>query len=81
MCIRFGMVSMDTDVEELLALVTRTGTDLDEQVDHFQNMEEMVRKGIQQAQSGTYSSHFVTNPEFSIQDCFFVKSETYICIL
>ena len=51
MCIRFGMVSMDTDVEELLALVTRTGTDLDEQVDHFQNMEEMVRKGIQQAQS------------------------------
>jgi len=51
MCIRFGMVSMDTDVEELLALVTRTGIDLDEQVNHLQNMEEMVRKGIQQAQT------------------------------
>ncbi len=31
-CIRFGMVSADTDVEELLALVVRTGTELDEQV-------------------------------------------------
>jgi len=51
MCIRFGMVSMDTDVEELLALVTRTGIDLDEQVNHLHDMEEMVRKGIQQAQS------------------------------
>ena len=36
MCIRFGMVSMDTDVEELLALVTRTGMDLDEQVNKLQ---------------------------------------------
>ena len=51
MCIRFGMVSMDTDVEELLGLVTRTGMDLDEEVNQYQNMEEMVRKGIQQAQS------------------------------
>lgn len=32
MCIRFGMVSMETDVEELLALVTKTGTELDQQV-------------------------------------------------
>ena len=31
-CIRFGMVSMDTDVEELLKLVIRTGIELDEQV-------------------------------------------------
>jgi hypothetical protein len=31
-CIRFGMVSSDTDVEELLGLVVRTGTELDEQV-------------------------------------------------
>ena len=32
MCIRFGMVSMETDVEELLALVVNTGKQLDEQV-------------------------------------------------
>ena len=32
MCIRFGMVSMETDVEELLALVVNTGKHLDEQV-------------------------------------------------
>jgi hypothetical protein len=30
--VRFGMVSMDTDVEELLALVVKTGVDLDDQV-------------------------------------------------
>ena len=32
LCIRFGMVSMETDVEELLALVINTGKQLDEQV-------------------------------------------------
>ena len=32
MCIRFGMISADTDVEELLSLVVRTGTELDDQV-------------------------------------------------
>lgn len=51
MCIRFGMVSMETDVEELLALVTKTGQDLDEQVNQLQNMSEIVRKGIEQAQN------------------------------
>ena len=42
---------METDVEELLALVTRTGVDLDEQVNKLQNMSELVRKGIEQAQT------------------------------
>ena len=37
-CIRFGMVSADTDVEELLSLVVRTGTELDEQVKLFFNI-------------------------------------------
>ena len=32
LCIRFGMVSMETDVEELLALVVNTGSQIDEQV-------------------------------------------------
>ena len=35
LCIRFGMVSMETDVEELLALVINTGKQLDEQVNNF----------------------------------------------
>ncbi len=51
MCIRFGMVSMETDVEELLSLVIRTGTELDEQVNKLQSMSELVRKGIEQAQT------------------------------
>ena len=37
-CIRFGMVSMDTDVEELLKLVIRSGIELDEQLAQLQNM-------------------------------------------
>ena len=51
MCIRFGMVSMETDVEELLGLVTRTGLELEDQVHKLQSMSEMVRKGIEDAQN------------------------------
>ena len=51
MCIRFGMVSMETDVEELLGLVTRTGLELEDQVHKLQSMSEMVRKGIEEAQN------------------------------
>ena len=32
MCVRFGMVTMDTDVEELLSLVINCGKDIDEAV-------------------------------------------------
>ncbi len=32
MCVRFGMVSMETDVEELLKLAIKSGIELDEQV-------------------------------------------------
>ena len=51
MCIRFGMVSMETDVEELLGLVTRTGLELADQVHTLQSMSEMVQKGIEDAQN------------------------------
>jgi len=51
MCIRFGMVSMETDVEELLGLVLKSGTDLDDKVYQLQNMSELVKKGIEQAQT------------------------------
>lgn len=43
------MVSMETDVEELLALVVNTGSQIDEQVVQLSQMSELVRKGIVQA--------------------------------
>ncbi|TRY79717.1 hypothetical protein TCAL_01984 [Tigriopus californicus] len=49
-CIRFGMVSMETDVEELLALVIKTGITLDQQLAQLKNMSEVIQKGIEQAQ-------------------------------
>ena len=49
-CIRFGMVSADTDVDELLKLVIKSGVQLDEQLAQLQNMSEVVQKGITQAQ-------------------------------
>ena len=47
---RFGMVSMETDVSELLTLVVKTGIELDEQVAQLNNMGEVIRRGIEQAQ-------------------------------
>lgn len=44
------MVSMETDVEELLALVIKSGMALDEQLAQLQNMSAVIRKGIEQAQ-------------------------------
>ena len=45
------MVSMETDVSELLTLVVKTGIELDEQVAQLNNMGEVIRRGIEQAQS------------------------------
>lgn len=50
MCVRFGMVTMETEVEELLNLVINTGRDIDEAVSQLQTMSEVVRKGVEQAQ-------------------------------
>ena len=44
------MVTMETDVEELLSLVINTGRDIDEAVAQLQTMSEVVKKGVQQAQ-------------------------------
>ena len=44
------MVSMETDVSELLTLVVKTGNELDEQVAQLNNMGEVIRRGIEQAQ-------------------------------
>jgi len=50
MCVRFGMVTMDTDVEELLHLVINCGRDIDEAVSQLESLTEVVKKGMQQAQ-------------------------------
>lgn len=44
------MVTMDTDVEELLTLVINTGQEIDEAVAQLQTMSEVVKRGVLQAQ-------------------------------
>ena len=50
MCVRFGMVTMETDVEELLNLVINCGKDIDEAVSQLETLSEVVKKGMEQAQ-------------------------------
>lgn len=50
MCVRFGMVTMETEVEELLTLVINCGKDIDEAVNQLQTMSEVVKSGVAQAQ-------------------------------
>lgn len=45
MCVRFGMVTADTDVEELLSLVTSIGKNVEESSKDLENMVEIVKKG------------------------------------
>ena len=47
---RFGMVTMETEVEELLTLVINCGKDIDEAVNQLQSMSEVVKNGVKQAQ-------------------------------
>lgn len=44
-CVRFGMVTADTDVEELLSLVTSIGKDVEESSKYLETMVEIVKKG------------------------------------
>jgi len=50
MCVRFGMVTMETEVEELLSLVINCGKDIDEAVTQLHTMSEVVKSGVAQAQ-------------------------------
>ena len=44
------MVTMDTDVEELLGLVSNCGRDIDDAVSQLENLSEVVKKGMQQVE-------------------------------
>ncbi|XP_034830377.1 pyridoxal-dependent decarboxylase domain-containing protein 1 [Maniola hyperantus] len=49
-CVRFGMVTADTDVDELLDLVISAGKDVEENSKALVDMTEVVKKGITAAQ-------------------------------
>ncbi|XP_046402457.1 pyridoxal-dependent decarboxylase domain-containing protein 1 isoform X2 [Ischnura elegans] len=46
-CVRFGMVTADTDVEELLGLVVCMGREVEESSRYLETMAEIVKKGIE----------------------------------
>ena len=48
-CVRFGMVTNDTDVEELLDLVIETGKKIQENSKILDTMSEILKKGIETA--------------------------------
>ncbi|XP_059051530.1 pyridoxal-dependent decarboxylase domain-containing protein 1 [Achroia grisella] len=50
-CVRFGMVTADTDVEELLDLVENAGKEVEESSRALTNMTEVLKKGIEAAQA------------------------------
>ncbi|XP_026324938.1 pyridoxal-dependent decarboxylase domain-containing protein 1 [Hyposmocoma kahamanoa] len=50
-CVRFGMVTADTDVDELLDLVISAGKEVEESSRALSNMTEVLKKGIEAAQA------------------------------
>ncbi|XP_037293636.1 pyridoxal-dependent decarboxylase domain-containing protein 1 isoform X2 [Manduca sexta] len=49
-CVRFGMVTADTDVDELLDLVMSAGKEVEESSKALTDMTEVLKKGIEAAQ-------------------------------
>lgn len=49
MCVRFGMLTPQSDVEELLNLVIRVGQSVEENSRVLDSMSEIVKKGIETA--------------------------------
>ncbi|EAT37021.1 AAEL010939-PB [Aedes aegypti] len=50
-CVRFGMVTNETDVEELLDLVIQTGLKIQENSKILDTMTEILKKGIEAAET------------------------------
>nr|XP_045624539.1 pyridoxal-dependent decarboxylase domain-containing protein 1-like isoform X2 [Procambarus clarkii] len=48
-CVRFGMVTADTDLSELLSLVVTTGREIETSSRFLDQMTDIVRKGIEAA--------------------------------
>ncbi|XP_058804435.1 putative pyridoxal-dependent decarboxylase domain-containing protein 2 isoform X2 [Phymastichus coffea] len=50
-CVRFGMVTRDTDVAELLSLVLQVGQEVEASSKFLDTMSEVVKRGIEAAQT------------------------------
>ncbi|KAI8797441.1 pyridoxal-dependent decarboxylase domain-containing protein 2 isoform X1 [Biomphalaria glabrata] len=48
-CVRFGLITSDTDVDELVSLVYTTGREVEESSKFLESMSEKIRKGIEEA--------------------------------
>ncbi|KAA0194475.1 hypothetical protein HAZT_HAZT005584 [Hyalella azteca] len=48
-CVRFGMVTEETDLQELLALVYNTGKEIESSSKFIEQMTQVVKKGIEAA--------------------------------
>ncbi|KAK7113608.1 hypothetical protein V1264_012864 [Littorina saxatilis] len=48
-CMKFGLITEDTDLEELVEMVQSTGKEVEESSKFLEFMSEMVRKGIDEA--------------------------------
>jgi len=48
-CARFGLISQDTDMEELLGLVYATGKEIEESSRFVEQMADLVKQGIEKA--------------------------------
>ena len=44
-CVRFGMVTSDTDISDLLTLVLNTGREIESSSKFLDQMTEVVKKG------------------------------------
>lgn len=51
-CVRFGMVTQDTDVAELLSLVLQVGQEVEASSKLLDTISEVVKRGIEAAQTG-----------------------------
>ncbi|XP_054710839.1 pyridoxal-dependent decarboxylase domain-containing protein 1-like [Uloborus diversus] len=49
LCVRFGMVDENLDMDELISLVTTAGQELEESSKFLETMSEMVKQGIEEA--------------------------------
>ncbi|XP_076334792.1 putative pyridoxal-dependent decarboxylase domain-containing protein 2 isoform X4 [Tachypleus tridentatus] len=52
LCVRFGMVTDDLDMEDLVNLVLSTGQELEESSKLLESMAEVVKQGIEEASKG-----------------------------
>ncbi|KAL4239384.1 Pyridoxal-dependent decarboxylase domain-containing protein 1 [Mactra antiquata] len=48
-CVKFGLITEDTDVHELVEMVQTMGKEVEETSKYFETMSELIQKGIEEA--------------------------------